>query len=54
MVGDREHDIFGAHENAIPCAGVLWGYGSQEEFAAAGAEYIVKDCAELLELAGGN
>jgi phosphoglycolate phosphatase len=54
MVGDREHDIFGAHENAIPCAGVLWGYGSEEEFAAAGAEYIVKDCAELLKIAGGN
>ena len=54
MVGDREHDVFGAHENAIPCAGVLWGYGSEEEFAAAGAEYIVKDCAELLKIAGGN
>lgn len=51
MVGDREHDIFGAHENGIACAGVLWGYGSREEFAAAGAEYIVENCAELLALA---
>ena len=50
MVGDREHDVFGAHENGIPCAGVLWGYGSREEFAAAGAEYMAADCGELLAL----
>lgn len=47
MVGDREHDIFGAHENGIPCIGVLWGYGSREEFQAAGAEYIVNNYEEL-------
>lgn len=51
MVGDREHDVFGAHENGIPCAGVLWGYGSRAELAAAGAEYLVEDCAGLLTLA---
>lgn len=47
MVGDREHDIFGAHENGIPCIGVLWGYGSREEFETAGAEYVVGNYEEL-------
>ncbi|MCD7820743.1 MAG: HAD hydrolase-like protein [Clostridiales bacterium] len=50
MVGDREHDVFGAHENGIACAGVLWGYGSRAEFAAAGAEYIVEDYEELKKI----
>ncbi|MCC8075683.1 MAG: HAD hydrolase-like protein [Clostridiales bacterium] len=50
MVGDREHDIFGAHENGIACAGVLWGYGSREEFAAAGAEYIVENYEDLKQI----
>lgn len=50
MVGDRSYDIVGAHANGIACAAVLWGYGSREEFEAAGAEYIVEDCAELLSL----
>lgn len=47
MVGDREHDVIGAHENGVPCAGVLWGYGSREEFEEASAEYIVEDYEEL-------
>ena len=28
MVGDRKHDIIGAHENQLPCAAVLYGYRS--------------------------
>lgn len=52
MVGDREQDVRGAHENGIACAGVLWGYGSQEEFQKAGAEYIVANHQELLEIVG--
>jgi phosphoglycolate phosphatase len=51
MIGDREYDVRGAHANAIPCAGVLWGYGSREEFEAVGAEYIVADAEELIALA---
>ena len=31
MVGDREHDVFGAKENGIDTIGVLYGYGSREE-----------------------
>jgi phosphoglycolate phosphatase len=41
MVGDREHDVKGAAEFGIPTIGVLWGYGSQEELAAAGAAALV-------------
>ena len=37
MVGDRRHDVDGARENGLPCLGVLYGYGSREELAAAGA-----------------
>lgn len=47
MIGDREHDVVGAHENGLPCAGVLWGYGSREEFEKIGAEYIVENYEEL-------
>jgi phosphoglycolate phosphatase len=37
MVGDREHDVFGARQNGIPCLGVTYGYGSDEELEEAGA-----------------
>lgn len=42
MVGDREHDILGAKENNIRSIGVLYGYGSLEEFSNAGADCIAK------------
>lgn len=47
MIGDRKHDIIGAHENGIPCAGVLYGYGSREEFDEAGADVQVETVKEL-------
>ena len=31
MVGDRHHDIDGAKANELSSAGVLWGYGTEEE-----------------------
>lgn len=40
MVGDRKHDVIGARENGLPCAGVLFGYGSWEELTEAGAVYL--------------
>lgn len=42
MVGDRDNDVLGAKSNGIACCGLLCGYGSREEFKAAGAEYIVE------------
>ena len=50
MVGDRFYDIQGAHENHIPAIGVLYGYGSREEFERAGAEAVAADAAELERL----
>ncbi len=40
MVGDREHDVIGAHLAGLDVIGVLYGYGSREELTAAGADYI--------------
>lgn len=37
MIGDREHDVFGAKACGMTCLGVLWGYGSKEELMDAGA-----------------
>lgn len=47
MVGDRHFDINGAKKAGIDSAGVLFGYGSREEFEEAGADYVVADTDEL-------
>lgn len=41
MVGDRRHDISGAHAVGMRGLGVLWGYGSRDELEAAGADRLV-------------
>lgn len=47
MVGDRKHDIIGAHENGLPCIAVLYGYGSREEFIEAKADVIIESVDDL-------
>ena len=47
MIGDRAHDVEGAHGHGIPCIGVTWGFGGREELSAAGADHIV-DSTEAL------
>ncbi len=47
MVGDRLHDIEGAHTCGIPAIGILYGYGSREEHENCGADYIAATVAEL-------
>lgn len=42
MVGDRAYDIVGAKQNGIDSVGVLFGYGSRQELAQAGADYIAE------------
>lgn len=49
MVGDREHDVRAAARHGIPTVGVLWGYGSEAELAAAGAAVIIREPRELLQ-----
>lgn len=48
MVGDRKHDIIGAHNVGLDCIAILYGYGNEEEFKEYGADYIV-DTVENLE-----
>jgi phosphoglycolate phosphatase len=48
MIGDRRHDVEGAHANGIPAVGVLWGYGSRAELQAAGADVLVESMEDLL------
>ena len=50
MIGDRAHDVEGAHQHGIPCIGVTWGFGSRAELEAAGAEYIADTPEELKAL----
>ena len=50
MVGDRDYDVAGAHQNGIECMGVTYGYGSRSELEAAGAEYIAVSTEEAAEL----
>lgn len=47
MIGDRLHDIIGAHKNGIPCCAVLWGYGDREEFAENKADFVIEKPEEL-------
>ena len=47
MVGDRRHDIVGAHAVKMRGLGVLWGYGSREELEAAGADQLLERSADL-------
>ena len=53
MVGDREHDVLGAAAHAVPCVGVLWGYGDATELESAGAVALVRSPAELVALLTG-
>ena len=47
MVGDREHDIFGAKKNQVASMGVLYGYGDRMELETAGADFIVDTAADI-------
>ncbi len=50
MVGDRRHDILGAHKAGIKAIGVLAGYGGGGELLDAGADYIVERVADIWEI----
>ena len=50
MIGDRHHDVLGAKAFGIDCAGVLWGFGSEDELRQAGARYLCQTPTELKKL----
>lgn len=47
MIGDRSHDMIGAKTNKVRSIGVLWGYGTHEELAAAQACRIYATVPEM-------
>lgn len=54
MVGDRRHDVEGAHIVGLPCVGVAYGYGGRAELEAAGADAVADDMAALEQLLCGE
>jgi phosphoglycolate phosphatase len=52
MVGDRHHDIEGAHACGVRAVGVRWGYGVGDELTAAGADWLADDVDDLGRLLG--
>lgn len=49
MVGDRHHDVDGARAHRVGCFGALWGYGSHDELAGAGAIAVCTQAVDLLD-----
>ena len=50
MVGDRFYDIKGAISAGVHSIGVAYGFGTKEELAEAGAEYIVEAPEDILKI----
>lgn len=50
MVGDRLHDIQGAHEAGLKAIGVLYGYGDRQEHEANHADLIAESISQLSAL----
>jgi phosphoglycolate phosphatase len=50
LVGDRAHDVAGAHAHGLRALGALWGYGGRQELVAAGADALLQRPGDLLGL----
>lgn len=50
MVGDRMHDIIGAHDAGMECAAVLVGFGSRREFEQYSADYICETLEQVADV----
>ena len=50
MIGDRHFDLSAAAKNALPSAGVLWGYGSREELTEHGPAHLFTRPVEIRDL----
>lgn len=50
MVGDRLHDVEGAHAAGIQAVGVLYGYGSRRELEDCRADYLAQSVEALRAL----
>ena len=52
MIGDRKHDIIGAHKNDIDSIAVGYGYGSKEELELSKPTYLVDSVHAVAALLG--
>lgn len=50
LVGDRMHDIEGAHEVGMKCIAVLVGFGDRAEFSEYGADYVAEKLMDVLKI----
>jgi phosphoglycolate phosphatase len=50
MIGDRHHDIDGGKANSLATIGVLYGFGSREEFRECGADFVAETPADILKI----
>ena len=50
LVGDRMHDIIGAHEVGMKCIAVLVGFGDRAEFSEYGADYVCETLSDVLKI----
>lgn len=49
MVGDKEHDVFGARRAGLECIAVSYGYGTKKELENARPLKIVNSAEEILD-----
>lgn len=54
MVGDRREDVLAALVHGLVPIGVLWGYGSRDELAESGAQFVVASPLEMPALWGNG
>lgn len=47
MVGDKEHDVYGAREMGVKCIAVTYGYGTIEELTKANPYYFAETVEQL-------
>ena len=50
VVGDTKYDILMAKNAGVKSVGVTYGNGSREELESAGAEWLIDDFAELIDI----
>ncbi|OKH46239.1 HAD family hydrolase [Calothrix sp. HK-06] len=50
MIGDRQHDIIGAKRHGLYSIGVAYGYGTEQELKAYGADFIAYSPDEIPKL----
>lgn len=53
-IGDSDVDVFTAHNAGVKVCGVEWGFRGKEELLYVGADYIVTDTVELLNIIKGT